>query len=221
MPDGMVPAQAFPCVDQGAQRVAQAAGHQQDQSTGIEIGNQRLDGEQHQPAHTQIERQRPALYAFAACEFHVYAKYGDGPHQAEQCPAPGALQSNQGKGCVGACDEQENGGVIEFLQKRLGALVGDAVIQGGSGIKKYQCAAIDGGAGDVPDSAVKRRKGDKQNQGGDAQGDANAVGDGVRDFLADTVFGYPGLIVHAVVFSRLVHASSVVNKRRFILYLTI
>ncbi len=211
MPDGMVPSQAFPCVDQGTQRVAQAAGCQQDQSSGIEISNQRLDGEQHHPAHTQIERQRPALHAFAASKFCIHTKYSYCPHHTKQGPAPWALQCDQGKGCVGACDEQENGGVIEFLQQRFGSLVGDAVIQGGSCINKYQCAAIDGGAGDVPDTTVKRRKGDKQNQGSDAQGDANAVGDGVHDFLADTVFGYPGLIVHAVVFSRLVHVSSTLS----------
>ena len=155
MPDGVVPIQFLPGIEDSAQGVAQAPSYEQGQPPGGQAIDEGLDGNDHQPAHAQIEEQGPALPALAGEHLDIDAENGDAPDHAEQRPAPGAMQGHQSKGCIGAGNEQENGGVIQFLQPGLGPFMGDAVVEGGCRVKENQSGAVDRSAGDMPGVTVE------------------------------------------------------------------
>ena len=69
---------------------------------------------QHQPSHGYVHACREPGVFGPGEEFEPNTDGGDPPHHAEERPPPGPLEGSQGKGRIGTCDEQEDGGVIEL-----------------------------------------------------------------------------------------------------------
>ena len=70
------------------------------------------------------------------------AEQGQSPRNAEQRPAPAALERNQRKRRIASGDEQINHAVVDFLQDGFCFRLGNAVVEGGTQIKQNQADAV-------------------------------------------------------------------------------
>ena len=59
----------------------------------------------------------------------------------------------------------------------------DGVVQRGGGVQADESDAVDGAGDDVPRGATQRGENEKHDKASDAKQQADAVGDGVGDFL--------------------------------------
>ncbi|MNR13688.1 hypothetical protein D3C85_1301100 [compost metagenome] len=93
MPDAVEVAHAFVEQEEAdAGGIGGAAGHQPVQAGTRQGGGERIEREQHQPAHDHVDRQGQDARAVADPQFLDDADDRQAPVDAEQRPAPGAAQ---------------------------------------------------------------------------------------------------------------------------------
>ena len=107
-----------------------AAQHQPKQPAGRKRLYQRPHRHHNQPAHQHINhhRQQPLLAFAPNCQLFNNAQQSHPPSHAEKRPAPTALQGNQRKRRIAACNQKINHTMIDLLQNRLGLRLRNTVV---------------------------------------------------------------------------------------------
>lgn len=214
MPDGMVVGQPVPQVKGDATGVGDAAGQKQPQAVLAHMGEHRLGGGYHGPAHDDIQRDQPAAKAPKPGGFKHNPQDRQPPDDAKEGPTPRTTETDQGEGRVGAGDEHQDGGVIEDAEQGFGAWMADGMVEGRGQIKEDQGGAEDRTADDMPGGAVMGGEHDEDDQAGDGQERPQTVGDAVGDLFAFGVSGESGGGCHGVASMRREKSAVPNNCRR-------
>ena len=183
VPDGVAVGDALGGIKDDASGIGQSAREQPDQRGGRNMGDHRLGGDDHQPAHGDIHGGGQNSETFHKPEFEQNAGEGEPPDDTEERPAPRSTQTHQEKRRISSGDQEVDGGVVEDAQGTFDARGNDRVIERGGGVQADQSNAIDGAGDDVPGSAAQRGQNEKYHEAGDAEQQPDAVGDGVGDFF--------------------------------------
>lgn len=141
-----------------ADGVEESARQQPPESAGGECGDQRIQGEEHQPAHADIDENRKDPRTLAGQRIQDDADQRQAPDGAEHPPARGALQGQQGEGGIGAGDQQIDGMVIERAEDPFRAPA-QAVVEGRKEIEQEQRDPIDAEADDPRRAPFRAREG--------------------------------------------------------------
>lgn len=115
MPDRVIEGNAIIDVKEDAEGVGEPAyGHHDERAQG-DVGDGRLNGDEHDPAHGNVHGCRNAVKASCEKSLEAAAYAGDAPLHAEKRPAPArrVAHGHQQEGGVGARDKQVDGAVIE------------------------------------------------------------------------------------------------------------
>ncbi len=86
--------------------------------------------------------------------------------------------------------------MIKLAQDRLGPGQGDAVIEGGRGVKQDLGRPIDADADDVPRGSKGAGKAGQHGQPGNGQHDPHPVGDAVGDLFGSRIVGRSRILIH-------------------------
>ena len=182
MPDAVGP--RIPVVEDEehhARGIEDAAGQQPAKARGRQGGDDRVQGEQAQPAHHQVDDDRYHSCPLARQGVEDDADCRQSPDRAEHPPAPGALKRDEGEGGVCPRDEQVDGLVVEHLKDRLGRAA-QAVIEGGDEVEQEQGEAVDAEADDLAGISAVRGEGDEYRPAGQRDYRADEVADAVEPF---------------------------------------
>lgn len=110
VPDDVGEGEAVPEVEDDAEAVAESADAEPDESAGGEGGEEGFDGDDSEPAHGQVDSGGDAP-VFVGIEEDLVddSREGEPPFDAEDRPAPASFEGEEGKGRIGAGDEQVDG----------------------------------------------------------------------------------------------------------------
>ena len=184
-------AQPLVHVEPGATGIEQAADKQPAQRPVVEVHQDRLDRDDHQPAHADIDQGRHQLEASGEEQLEDHAKHRQRPDRAEHPPAPGFAQADQGDRCVGAGDQQIDGTVIKHLQTRLGIRMRNGVIQRRRRVQQHERDAIDDGTAELPDITTHRCQGDQHRRTTQRRNDPKSMRQRIRKLFAQGMsFGH-------------------------------
>ncbi|VWM24247.1 Uncharacterised protein [Collinsella intestinalis] len=129
--------------------------------------------------------------ALAHERLEQHARDCDRPHGDAQRDTAGIGQRDEAKRGVRARDEQVNAAMVDHAKDALGSRDGNGVIQRRCKIFEDERDAEDDRTGERRRmSPVHGRLHDHDDERGDAEGDAYAVRDGVRDLLAQRILGH-------------------------------
>ncbi len=148
------------------------------------MGGERADEKDGEPAHADVHGRGDVWEAIAGEDLEDDADEGEKPCDGEDCPAKGAVQRAEGEGGVGACDEAEDGEVIEHPEEGFSP-DGEGVVQGGGEVKQGSRAGEEGYAKDGTELAMTGGGSEEEGGCGENGQEADAVADGVGDFLAE------------------------------------
>mmetsp|Transcript_23909 Transcript_23909/g.56778 ORF Transcript_23909/g.56778 Transcript_23909/m.56778 type:complete len:216 (+) Transcript_23909:281-928(+) len=179
---------AHPVVQQeheGTQRVAQAARHQQRQSGDRQACDQRTGGQQHHPAHGQIEPGGHQAVPQPVQQLDRHAEGRRGPDDDQQRDARPGVQHTQREGGVAAGDEDIDGRMVHAQQPGLGAALGQRVIQRRDRVEQDHRRREHRCRHHVGHPAVAHRPRHEDGQGRDGEQRAQAVAEGIGDLFAD------------------------------------
>ena len=100
-----------------ARRVRQAAREQPENRARCDVGQQRADGDDHEPAHSHVDSRREhGEPAGAKDALECDAGGGQAPDDAEQRPSPGAAHAHEDERSVCAGDEEVDRGVVQAAE---------------------------------------------------------------------------------------------------------
>lgn len=172
-----------------AARIQHAARRQQDDAAQGQALHQRLDGENDHPSHGQVTHHGDFAELFHIDGVEHDAHDGRRPHHAEQRPAQRAPQGDEGKGGIGARNEQKDGAMVQNLQHGLHRAVGAGVVQGGSQVQRKQGKAVHDAADHRPYIPIEDRQDDEDAKAHTGQGDAYPMRDRIEDLFPNCVMG--------------------------------
>lgn len=135
-----------------ADRVCDASCEQPEQARGSDIGDERLDADDNHPSHDNIQYHADALHSLGAHipDIQADADSCDRPLQDQDDQAQwGVIQSQQAEGGVAACDEDEDGAMVEDAHDALRATRPREVIGGAERIQHDKRDAVDESCGDA------------------------------------------------------------------------
>ena len=119
MPDGVIEWQPLPAVKYEAGRVGKPTCNQPDKTRKGDHIQKRFDSEDDKPSHDYIEQDRQGLVLMYAEDLEEDTKDCAPPYYAEYGPAQGAIEIDQGKGCISSRDKQIYRGVIKHPEYPL------------------------------------------------------------------------------------------------------
>ena len=129
MPDAVKTGRFFPQrVKDQAGCVKQTARKKPDEAHRPQMKEKGLQGDDHQPAHHQVNHHRENPGPFSSRQFHDDAQDRQPPYQAEHPPAPRAPEGDQGERRIGAGDEDVNSKVVELAENAF-APASQAVVE--------------------------------------------------------------------------------------------
>ncbi len=120
---------------------------------------------------------------------------------AEQKPTQLPAQRHQGEGSIGSGDQKIDRRMINDLQNVTCAGADERVIQSRADVDQHQCAAKDRATGNLPSSPTHRSD-HQYNRSGESEHRPDAMRNGVRDDVAQTVFLDHRKMINIRVFGR-------------------
>src|SRR6476620_1211534 len=121
-----------------ARRVRQAAREQPENRARWDVGQQRPDGHEHEPAHTQVDSGRQHGEPTGAEEaLERDADSGPAPDDAERRPPPDAAYAHEDERSVRAGDEEVDRGMVQTAEDFFRApedVAGKGVVERRGGI---------------------------------------------------------------------------------------
>ena len=133
--------------------------------------DQRLQADQADPAEQHVEAYRQAFKTADGKRLQQYARDGDTPNNAEQCPAPGALQAEQRHRGIGAGNKKEDRAVIHYAQNGFEGRVSDPMVEARDRDHQEHRAAVDRIACNRKGTGVTAADDHQHRQSRDACGD--------------------------------------------------
>jgi hypothetical protein len=187
MPYGVMVRQAAPAIEYEAQDIGEASGDEEPQAIGCEGGDQRLDGDDDEKAHSHIDAYRGDRPAAKQGYLKDDTEEGDCPDDGEKRPAPGTVDVHQQERGVRSGDQQKNGRMVEDPQDRLCLGDLDAVVEGRGRVKQDKRSPENTAAYNVPRVSEQRRKGGQYPERPDGEDGADPMGDAVGQLLPGSV----------------------------------
>lgn len=170
-----------------AYRVAEPAGNQQVDASGIEYRSEIPDAEYNQPTHDEINHSRYPLGAVDPECLNTYPERGERPDEDEQLHAACFAECHEAEGRVRPCDEQVDRGVIENLKYVLRLGMRDAVVESRRRILKDHREAVDNGCYDLVRVGLHPGVHQRQCDADDSKDDSQPVNDGIRNLLTHRI----------------------------------
>lgn len=187
VPDAVHVGDFFHRVENDADGVRRAARPQPDQAADRHVGQQRLQNQDAQPSHHDVQQHRRLLHPVEEDRLEAHAQNRDAPDDDQERQAPRALHAEQQKRCVGPGDEQKDGSVINELEDALNFRLLKAVVERRGQVQDDQRSAVDAETHHLRDVAVEHRQHHQHRQPGNAQSRADAVRDAVHNFFTNRV----------------------------------
>jgi hypothetical protein len=164
VPDGVVIRKPAPGVEYDAQGVGESPGEKKREPRWCHGGQQRLDRDDDDPAHRDIEADRGELPAAKQGDLESDAEKGDPPDDAEKGPASRTAEVDQGEGGIGPGDQEKDRRMVDHPQNDFNPGKRDAVVEGGGRIQHNERGSEDAAAHAVPDIAEPAREGGQDAQ---------------------------------------------------------
>ncbi len=184
VPDGMVVREFFERVENDTDGIGDAAGGEQLNALRRDCFQRWLDSNRAKPTHGDIDERRQYRKAGYVPPFENDSNNGERPNCSKQGPAYRSTKVQQGKRRVGAGNEQVYRAMVEYAQKMLNPGLVKAVIEGGGEIQRHQAGAIHGKTDDHVGVALVRRRNDEHHQPNNAEHEAYAVRNAVRQLFS-------------------------------------
>ena len=161
-----------------ASGIEQSADHQQGQGDGARAIDQRLYGQDDDPAEREIGGHPEAAVDHREEHLAQGAEQGDRPDRYRHAPGPGAGQGLGRERGVGACDHQEDAGVVQASQNRPILRLGE-VVGGREAKHRQQAHGVDTDGYRLAERVIL--------DGQDKQHDAADQGQGQADDMDDQI----------------------------------
>ena len=168
--------------------VGDAAGEEPDHSGRRNRQDELTEGEQDQPAHSEIQKKGQLFPANAGAQFERHADKSEEPDESEDCPTESTAHRTERERRIRSGDEQKDRGVIDDLERALEARLRPGVIKRRAEIEQpHRCDEND--RADEERLARLARRCDAKKRCGDAcPGQTEPMAHAVGDFFA------PGLV---------------------------
>lgn len=176
----VVTSRPFQGVEHAADGIHHTTQQQPKQSLEGEHLNQRIDGDESQPAHKNIDARRDPARGIDPEQGQDKSHQSQPPDHAEQGPAPTTPQGEQANGGVGPGNEKINRGMVVLAQGNtpLYRCI-HTVVQSAGGIQSDHGDAVEGKGHVMPDRTTHRPSAyQQQHRAQQGQQGAHAVGDG-------------------------------------------
>ncbi len=147
MPDGVIERNAFVAGQKiGARGVTETAGQHPSQGLPGNLGHHLGHRQNRQPAEQDVKRHAHVLMA-GNQQLESRARQGQGPHGAQQGPAPAVGIESHAPGRVGAGDQTKDAHLIDRAKEMSQARIAKAVRKGRGAVDSHERRDVDNAAG--------------------------------------------------------------------------
>ena len=188
MPDGVHVMDLLLHIENHAQGIQYAAYNQCNQTERGYALIEGLDGKNDAPAHENIAESRNFAEFFQIDRGHHDTEHCRTPDAAEDRPAkPEGLDTAEGEGRVGSCDQQKNRVVVEDLKYLFGKRRYKCVVECGHGVENDEGCTENRSGNDLHSAAVDGAEDDENDASCNGEQRTDAVCHGIEDFLTQCV----------------------------------
>jgi len=182
VPDAVKMANPFiESVEEQSEGIKATAQEEPDETSGRQRLQQRVQRDQDEPAHDQVNDHLQDSEPFSVQGVHYDANGRQSPDDGKDRPAPCTTKSNQGKRRIGAGNQRIDGEVVEFAHD-LFRPAAHTVEKRRNRQGQKQSNTIDSQAHDLPRIALLRGSHDQYDQADSCEYRANNMADAVKSF---------------------------------------